>query len=360
MIGKIIAGSSFVGTVGYVIKKQSRILSAEGVAPPDIREMVQDFKDQTLLNPRLRNAIGHISLSFSPKDSVRMTDALMLDIAQEYMQRMGISDTQYLLVRHLDQPHPHCHLVYNRVGNNGQTLSDKNMKIRNAKVCRALTEKYGLHLAPSKESVRRERLREPDKTKYEIYDAIKMSLPNCRNWNDLELQLKKYGIAMRYKYCGSTNQKQGVLFSKNGFEFSGSKIDRQFSYSKLNRHFTQTQQQTRYRATLAKGFHAAIGNYRSAFTDLFSHTGGSGNKGQTDNNIVNFGGHIGALPLPPNDSPVGLSADQLQRKPGESPEEHIARITALLNTVAEAMAIAAMERKRKLRDRKANKPKMKL
>ena len=360
MIGKIIAGSSFAGTIGYVMKEQSLVLSAEGVALSDIREMVQDFKDQTLLNPRIKNAVGHISLSFSPKDSVRMTDALMLDIAKEYMQRMGITDTQYLLVRHFDQPHPHCHLVYNRVGNNGQTISDKNIKIRNAKVCRALTEKYGLHLAPGKESVRREHLREPDKTKYEIYDAIKTTLPNCDNWGDLELRLKEHGIAMRYKYCGSTNQKQGVLFCKNGFEFSGSKIDRQFSYSKLNRHFTQAQQRTQYRATLAKGFHAAIGNYRSAFTDLFGNAGRSGNKGRTDNNIVNFGKNIGVLPLPPNDSPVELSATQLQRKPGESPEEHIARITALLNSVAEAMAVAAMERKRKLRDQKENKPKMKL
>lgn len=357
MIGKIIAGTSFAGTVGYVIKEQSRILNAEGVTPPDIREMVQDFKDQTLLNPRLRNTVGHISLSFSPKDTSRMTDALMTQIVKEYILRMGITDTQYLLVRYLDQPHPHCHLVYNRVGNNGQTISDKNIKIRNAKVCHALTEKYGLHLAPGKESVRWEHLREPDKTKYEIYDAIKTNLPNCGSWNDLEYRLKEHGITMPYKYCGSTNQKQGVLFSKNGFEFSGSKIDRQFSYSKLNRHFTQTQQQAQYRNTLAKGFRAAIGNYRSAFTNLFGNTGGSGNKSQTDNNTINFGGSIGALPLPPNDSPIGLSAVQLQRKPGESPEEHIARITALLNTVAEAMAIAVMEQKRRLRERK---PKMKL
>lgn len=358
MIGKIIAGSSFAGTVSYVMKEQSRILAAEGVTPPNVREMVQDFKDQTLLNPQLRNAVGHISLSFSPKDPPRMTDALMLDITKEYMQKMGIADTQYLLVRHLDQPHPHCHLVYNRVGNNGQTISDKNIKIRNAKVCRTLTEKYELYLAPDKESVRRERLREPDKMKYEIYDAIKTNLPNCGSWNDLELRLKERGIGMRYKYCSSTNQKQGVLFSKNGFEFSGSKIDRQFSYSKLNRHFTQTQQQAQYRATLAKGFRAAIGNYRSAFTGLFGSTGGNGNKGRvTDVDSINFGGNIRALPLPPNDSPVGLSVVQLQRKPGESPEEHIARITALLNTVAEAMAVAAMEQKRRLRERKT---KMKL
>lgn len=357
MIGKIIAGTSFAGTVGYVMKEQSRILATDGVTPPNVREMVQDFKDQTLLNTRLKNAVGHISLSFSSKDAPHMTDALMTQIAKEYMQKMNITDTQYLLVRHLDQPHPHCHLVYNRVGNNGQTISDKNIKIRNAKVCRALTGKYGLHLASGKESVRRERLRKPDKTQYEIYDAIKTSLPDCGSWNDLELRLKERGISMRYKYCGSTNQKQGVLFSKNGFEFSGSKIDRQFSYSKLNRHFAQAQQQTHYRATLAKGFHAAIDNYRSAYTGLFGNTGGNGNKGRIAADSINFGGSIGALPLPPNDSPVGLSVAQLQRKPGESPEEHIARITALLNTVAEAMAIAAMEQKRKLHERKT---KMKL
>ena len=85
--------------------------------------------------------------------------------------------------------------------------------------------------------------------------------------------------------------------------------------------------------------------------------GGGGNKGQADAGSINFGGHIGTLPLLPNDSSVKLSAAQLQRKPGESTEEYIARITALLNTVAEAMAIAAMERKRKLRERK---PKIKL
>ena len=261
---------------------------------------------------------------------------------------MGITDTQYLLVRHLDQPHSHCHLVYNRVGNKGQTISDKNIKIRNTKVCRELTEKYGLHLAPGKDSVRRERLREPDKTKYEKYDAIKGCLPKCKSWNDLEGRLKEQGIDVRYKYCGNTDRKQGVLFSKNDFEFSGSKIDRQFSFSKLNLHFAYAQQQTRHRSANVKDYHAAAGSYRSAFSDLFGTGGG---KTDTDRPTVNFGGNIGELPLPPNSSPVELSEAQLQRKPGENPEEYLARITALLNTVAEAMAIAAMERERRLRER---------
>lgn len=349
MVGKVISGSSFSGTVGYVMKEESRILEAEGIMPPEVRDMVQDFKDQTLLNPRLKNTVGHISLSFSPKDAPRMTDALMTQIAKEYMQKMGITDTQYLLVRHLDQPHPHCHLVYNRVGNNGQTISDKNIKIRNAKVCRELTEKYGLYLAPGKDDVRRERLREPDKTKYEIYDAIKGSLPKCKSWNELEGKLKEQGIGIRYKYCGNTDRKQGVLFSKNGFEFSGSKIDRAFSFTKLDRHFTHVQQQTQHRATLFGNLSAAAGNYRSAFAGLFGGMGGSSAREEPP--TVNLG-KAGGIPLSPTDSSGGVSAGQLQRKPGESPEEHIARITALLDAAAAAMAIAAMERRRRMEEQK--------
>ena len=358
MVGKVISGSSFSGTVGYVMKEESRILEAEGVMPPEVKDMVQDFKDQTLLNPRLKNTVGHISLSFSPKDAPRMTDALMTQIAKEYMQKMGITDTQYLLVRHLDQPHPHCHLVYNRVGNNGQTISDRNIKIRNAKVCRELTEKYGLYLAPGKANVRRKRLREPDKTRYEIYDAIKGCLPKCKSWNELEGKLREQGIGVRYKYCGSTDRKQGVLFSKNGFEFSGSKIDRAFSFTKLDQHITHVQQQTQHRATLFGNLSAAAGNYRSAFAGLFGNTGRGGGCVREEPPSVNLG-KAGGIPLPPAGSPVGVSAEQLQRKPGESPEEHIARITALLDAAAEAMAIAAMEHRRRLEEQK-RRAKMKL
>ena len=348
MIGKVISGSSFSGTVGYVMKKESRILEAEGVMPPYAKRMAEDFKDQTLLNPRLKNTVGHISLSFSPKYASRMTDALMTQIAKEYMQRMGITDTQYLLVRHLDQPHPHCHLVYNRVGNDGQTIPDNNIRYRNVKVCRKLTEKYGLYLAPGKDDVRRERLREPDKSKYEIYDAIKKCLPQCVGWKGLEKRLGEQGIGVRYKYCGNTGRKQGVLFSKNGFEFSGSKIDRAFSFTKLDNRFTHLQQQALHRAELLGNLSTAVSNYRSAFAALF---GGMGGGTREEPAASGLGGKIGSIPLPPLDSPFALSPEMMQRREGESPEEHIARITALINKAAEAMAVALMERKRRMEAR---------
>lgn len=337
------------------MKEESRILEAEGVMPPEVKDMVQDFKDQTMLNPRLKNTVGHISLSFSPKDALRMTDALMTQIAKEYMQKMGITDTQYLLVRHLDQPHPHCHLVYNRVGNHGQTISDRNIKLRNAKVCRELTERFGLHLAPGKEAVRRERLREPDRTRYEIYDTIRQELPRCRNWNELRNRLKRHGIETIFKRKGAQGIIEGVKFARNGFIFSGSKVDRAFSFSKLDHHFGQVQQQ---QTALMSGLKAAAGSFRIAFAGLFgggsgktfSAAGGSEGGGSHGAGSVSLGS-AGSIPLPPFDSPFALSPEMMQRREGESPEEYIARITALINKAAEAMAVALMERKRRMETR---------
>lgn len=149
MIGKLTKGTSFGGCVRYVLKEEkARLLEAVGVegSPEQIAEQ---FELQSLLNDKVKNVVGHTSLSFSPEDSLRLRndDALMLKIAREYMERMGIQNTQYIIARHTDRRHAHCHIVFNRVDNDGKTISDKNDRYRNEKVCKMLTAKYRLHFA---------------------------------------------------------------------------------------------------------------------------------------------------------------------------------------------------------------------
>ena len=44
MVGKVISGSCFFrGTVGYVMKEESRILETEGIMPLEVKDMVQDL-----------------------------------------------------------------------------------------------------------------------------------------------------------------------------------------------------------------------------------------------------------------------------------------------------------------------------
>ena len=122
----------------------------------------------------------------------------------------------------------------NRIGNNGKTISDRNEKYRSTKICRELTERYGLTIGEGKQEVNRSRLRGEDKLRYEIFDTIKAVLPQSQTWKDFVAELEQQGITTRFKTKGNTDVVQGIIFKKNGYSFSGSKIDRSCSFSRLN------------------------------------------------------------------------------------------------------------------------------
>ncbi len=236
MMAKITKGSSFGGAVSYVMdeKKSANLIDSNGVSVRDIEAMAQIFEMQAELNPKVTKMVGHISLDFSAQDFKQLDDATMAKIAREYMMRMGILDTQYIVGRHHDKMHPHCHIIFNRVDNNGRTISDANDRLRSTKICRNLTEKYGLYISSGKEKVKRQRLRGKDKTKYKIYDSLVKNVPLSKSWAELEERLRRDGIEVGYKTKGSTSQIEGVRFTADNTTFNGSKVDRQFSYSKID------------------------------------------------------------------------------------------------------------------------------
>lgn len=235
MIGKILKGRSFKGTVSYVLgNKEAKILATEGVLETDMKSIINSFYMQSLLNPKLSKCVGHIPLAFSPEDKERMSDPFMEKLAKEYMKAMGIENTQYIIVRHGNTAHPHCHIVFNRVDNDGKTISDKNDRYRNEKVCKQLKDKYSLTYGTGKDKVNVQKLRGAEQTKYEIYHAIKGILPKTNSWQQFENALKQQEISIEYKLKGQTDEVQGVSFKKGKHSFKGSDVDRKFSYGKLN------------------------------------------------------------------------------------------------------------------------------
>ena len=234
MIAKIVQGRGFKGVINYVIdKNKAQLIMAEGVRLKDKEAVINSFITQSKMNS-ISKPVAHISLDFSAQDKDRLTNKTMLRIAAEYMKKMGYNNTQYIIVRHNDTDHPHIHLVINRIDNDGKRISDKNEKLRSTKVCMELTKKYGLYIAKGKENVKEHRLKEPDKTKYEIYHALQSAVARSTDWAELISALKKSDISTQFKYKSGTSEVQGVKFAKNGYEFSGSKIDQQFSFSTID------------------------------------------------------------------------------------------------------------------------------
>ena len=211
-----------------------KVLQANGVRSSFPNDIAHDFNLQASMRPNVQKPVYHTILSFSAYDSERLTDATMVKIANEYLHKMGYGDTQSLIVRHSDRQHPHLHICINRIGNNGKTISDRNEKYRSTKICRELTERYGLTIGEGKQEVNRSRLRGEDKLRYEIFDAINSILPQSKTWKDFVAGLTQQGITTRFKTKGNTDVIQGIIFEKDGCSFSGSKIDRSCSFSRLN------------------------------------------------------------------------------------------------------------------------------
>lgn len=244
MIAKIIPnGTSFKSTLNYILnqEKGTRVIHSEGVRLKSIESVTQSMSTQAMLNSSVTKPVGHIALSFSKQDANRLTNELMVKIAKEYMQKMGIVNTNYLIARHFDKEHPHIHLCYNRIDYNGKTISDKNNRFRSTKIAKELTVNYALYIAKGKENVKTHRLREPQLTKYKLYEGIKLSSSIATNWDDLKKMLALQDISMEFKTKGNTNEIQGVKFSMNDITYSGSKIDKEFSYNKLDSLLRQNQ-----------------------------------------------------------------------------------------------------------------------
>ena len=210
------------------------VLASNNIGFTDQNLCVHEFVLQASMRPNVQKPVCHTILSFSANDADQLTDDVMIKIANEYLEKMGYGDTQSLIVRHSDRQHPHLHICINRIGNDGKTISDRNEKYRSTKICRELTERYGLTLGEGKKAVNRHRLRGEDKLRYEIFDAIKTALLHSKNWKDFVADLERQDIATRFKTKGNTDVVQGIIFKKNGCSFSGSKIDRSCSFSRLN------------------------------------------------------------------------------------------------------------------------------
>ena len=244
MIAKIVKGASFRGCVQYVTgKDEAKILASDGVLLGSVGNIADSFEYQRGLNPKCSKPVGHIALSFKPEDKEKLTDEMMAKIVREYMELMGIKATQFILVRHHNTDNPHCHLVYNRVDNNGRIISDKFERKRSEKIVKHLKDKYGLTYSDGKGQTRTERLHYTERTKFEIQNAVKTALQASRTWQQFTDGLKRQGVEVEFKRRrGSDDVIEGITFVKDGVRFKGSQIGRQFSYAKLNERLANDEQ----------------------------------------------------------------------------------------------------------------------
>ena len=244
MIAKIKTRADFGGIVNYANdqknkKKCAILLAHEGVCAISNKTIADSFQIQASMRPKVKNPVKHVSLAFSSQDINRFPDneegdKLMVEIAKKWMEQMGIRNTQYIIARHHDTKHPHCHLVFNRIDNDGNLISDSNERIRNTKVCRTLTKQYGLYFAPKNSKARnKSRLRPHQLRKYNLRSSTLDALAASRSWHDFFRMLKEKGIDVRFNHAENSDNIRGISFCMDEFSIAGSKLDSDLSFNRL-------------------------------------------------------------------------------------------------------------------------------
>ena len=243
MTAKILMRQSFSRTTNYVFKDgRSEVIDSRGILATDPLTAASSFNVQAMLHPGVKRPVGHICISFHPDDTSKLTNGLMVELCEAWMKGMGISDTQYLLVRHYDTKHPHMHLVFNRINDYGELISDKMWYVRNERVCKEIKRRYGLTFSPGKQNVNLDRLRTSDRRRYQMYLDVKSALGEAKSFAEFQALLSKNGISVSIKRSSKTSQAQGIIFTRGDYSVKGSKLDRSLGLGKIVKHFEEIRQ----------------------------------------------------------------------------------------------------------------------
>lgn len=124
------------------------------------------FQHRMELNEAVKTS-QHITLNFDPSD--QLSNEKMRLIADRYMKEIGFENQPYLVYRHHDAGHPHCHIVTTHVRSNGDPIDLYNIGKIQSEQARLLIEKeFQLTTAEMKQQLRLQR-KHPDRVQKIIY-----------------------------------------------------------------------------------------------------------------------------------------------------------------------------------------------
>jgi hypothetical protein len=205
--------------------------------------MAADFDVAAQHGRRCGQAVENIALAWLPEEAAKLTNEVMVQAAMLYLEGRGIAPatTQWALVRHHDQEHPHCHLILNRVTDDGQVLPDKRSHRRSAEACRKVEAAMGFVDAAQLGATEKLRqavegelpsdVAERVQCKHFLRQALEKHLPTATTIQELQAGLAKEGVRMQAT-LQQGGQLQAVVFKVDaypGLHVKGSEVAREYS-----------------------------------------------------------------------------------------------------------------------------------
>lgn len=146
---KIKRGKNFAGVVFYALRPASHHKTPPSVIGGNMDgsnagELIAEFNATKALRPDLAKPVWHNSLRL-PKNEA-LTDAQWSEIADDYMSRMGFSETHLrCYVLHDDEDGQHIHIIASRVSvDAGKLYLGRNENLASTRIIQQLERDYNL------------------------------------------------------------------------------------------------------------------------------------------------------------------------------------------------------------------------
>lgn len=249
MIAKITRGSSFRGAARYVLDERcglDRDHQAEmiggNMAGRTSAELTREFEAVRQQRPDIRKPVEHVALSFA-RDERPLSNDEMARLADEYLKRRG-HDTdrvQYVVVRHRDKDHQHCHILLNRIRTDRTVVPQQDREyLRNKETCRALERDFGLRpvrnerprfdeRAPTRAEDRMARDRGLVSEKEELKALIRDAAKHEPTMSEFVRRLRAKGVQVRANIA-RTGHVSGISYRLDRVAVKGSGLGRAYSF----------------------------------------------------------------------------------------------------------------------------------
>lgn len=114
------------------------------VASSAAKDIQREMGAIAALRPRVKQPGVHTVIAVHPDDAPRVSNLLLLEVVLEYRKRMNLEDAQTVVWRHTDKPHPHIHILFNRVTASNAVVSMWNVKRKVDAFARDMCQRFGL------------------------------------------------------------------------------------------------------------------------------------------------------------------------------------------------------------------------
>ncbi|MBN3209850.1 relaxase/mobilization nuclease domain-containing protein [Pectobacterium brasiliense] len=253
---KIRRGKNFAGVVLYALKpashhKNDPVVIGGNMMGDAERDLIAEFDTTKTLRPDVAKPVWHNSLRL-PKNEA-LTDAQWSEIADDYMKRMGFSETHLrCYVLHDDVDGQHIHIIASRIDlNAGKLYLGRNENLISTRIIQQLERDYSLArskgsetkaspASPSPKPKRKksrneammEKYKEEPSPKTVIQEALEALLADKPSTTEFVQQLAAHNIKA-LPNIASTGKMNGFSFEYSGIAFKASQLGKGYSWSAL-------------------------------------------------------------------------------------------------------------------------------